>query len=232
MTSLNITGVNFDGSSVHIYDRNLCPKDSSLCCPSTTSYENQSDICFLENQDFERPSLSNVFQGLFILNGSNAQIYLNRINFKNFYAIYNYNALIYDENQNSSISLHVKDYNLFPLDITDWKKLYQLDSSLYNSENNTNENIQASLNKEKNIIEFFKKDTKIYELNFSELSENFYQKYKTLGSSELSKEDMTFEVNNKTWNFVLYIRSINIKNPEYNWDNSYYFNLDWMILEK
>lgn len=138
----------------------------------------------------------------------------------------------YDENQNSSISLHVKDYNLFPLDITDWKKLYQLDSSLYNSENNTNENIQASLNKEKNIIEFFKKDTKIYELNFSELSENFYQKYKTLGSSELSKEDMTFEVNNKTWNFVLYIRSINIKNPEYNWDNSYYFNLDWMILEK
>jgi hypothetical protein len=53
-----------------------------------------------------------------------------------------------------------------------------------------------------------------------------------LGSSELSKEEMTFEVNNESWNFILYIRSINIKNPEYNWDNKYYFNLDWMILEK
>jgi hypothetical protein len=58
--------------------------------------------------------------------------------------------------------------------------------------------IEAILNGEKNIIELFNKDTKIYELNFSELSENFYQKYKSLGSSELSKEEMTFEVNNES----------------------------------
>lgn len=135
----------------------------------------------------------------------------------------------YNEHKSSSISLYVKNHNLLPLDVTNGKNLYQLDSSRYDSENNT---IKAVFNEEKNIIEFLKKDTKIYELDYNKLSEDFYQKYKTLGWSEIPKDAMTFEVNNESWNFTLYIRSISIKNPEYNWDNKYYFNLDGMLLEK
>lgn len=104
MTSLEITDLTFDGSSIHVQDRTLCPTDLSWCCPSISAYENPSDICFLKNQNFLRPStLDNIFQGFFILNGSNVIFDLNRVRFQNFYSIYNYNMLIFDSMLNSKI---------------------------------------------------------------------------------------------------------------------------------
>ncbi len=103
LTSLTITGLAFDGSSVHVIDRTLCPIDSSWCCPSTASYEDKNNPCFLKNQNFERPSSLNVFKGFFVLNGPNAKLNLKKVIFNSFYAVYNYTALIFDSYQNSNI---------------------------------------------------------------------------------------------------------------------------------
>ena len=59
----------------------------------------------MRNKGFQRSS-SSIFEGFFILNGTTSNLTIFGVNFTNFYAIYNYNSLIYDVNQNSRISIN------------------------------------------------------------------------------------------------------------------------------
>jgi hypothetical protein len=44
---------------------------------------------------------------------------------------------------------------------------------------------------------------------------------------------MTFNISNSYWDFSLILTSLNIKNPEYTWQNNdFYINIDWYLLEK
>ena len=112
LTSLSISGVIFNGSSVHVANRTLCPT-AILCCQEASAYENISHICSLRGKTFVRSSQS-IFEGFFILNRQNASLSLQNVTFANFYAVINYNSLIYSLQQNSTILINASDFiNVF-----------------------------------------------------------------------------------------------------------------------
>jgi len=59
----------------------------------------------LREKSFQRNS-QNIFEGFFILNGTSSNLIIYDVNFTNFYAILNYNSLIYDIYQNSKILIN------------------------------------------------------------------------------------------------------------------------------
>ena len=105
LTSLTLSRITIDGSSVHLKNIALsCPTPNKLCCP-ISSYENFSTICAFNIKKYQRDS-DNSFEGFFLLNGINPQLLINDFHFMNFYAIYEYNSLIFDSNQTSNITLN------------------------------------------------------------------------------------------------------------------------------
>ena len=89
-------------------NRALCPS-VTLCCQEASTYENINDICFLKGKNFVRSSQS-IFEGFFILNGKNVSLSLQSVTFASFYAVMNYNSLIYEMQQNSTILINASNF--------------------------------------------------------------------------------------------------------------------------
>jgi hypothetical protein len=133
-----------------------------------------------------------------------------------------------DVTQRATIYLNSKNHWIYPLDVTDGKILYQVIDY-----GNDEKSIKATFNETNNYIEFYKQETKIFELNFTELSKTLYDAYIKNWDNDLNNQDLIIDVSNDTWKYKLFLNSIVIKNPKYIWeDKNYYFNLNGLLLEK
>ena len=135
-----------------------------------------------------------------------------------------------NQDEFESINVYTKNHWLTPLNVTGWKMLYQVETSIYNEDIQM---ILATLDRNINMIIFTLDDKKIFELDYGVFSEALHKEYIKQWGWELDKESMTINIENSNGKYTLFLRSIRIKNPDYIWENTdYYFDLDWMILEK
>lgn len=135
-----------------------------------------------------------------------------------------------NQDELESINVYIKNHWLTPLNVTGWKMLYQVETSIYNEDIQM---ILATLDRDLNMILFTKDNKKIFELDYGVFSEALHKEYIKQWGWELDKESMTINIENNNGKYTLFLRSIRIKNPDYTWKNTdYYFDLNGMILEK
>lgn len=107
---------------------------------------------------------------------------------------------------------------IFPIDVKWYSSLFEINSNKYY----INEWI-LELTKESQII-----DT----IDIKSITEKLYNVYKTTKKTKFKKEDLTFDINWKNWNYRIIINSIRIKNPLYKWDYKGNYNISGYILIK
>ena len=99
---LNISGIIFNGSSVHA-NRSQCVNQSSCC--DIKSYSNASSTCYLKGKRFPSFWANQTIEGFFNLKGPNCIFLLTNVTFVNFYGVKNYHSLIWDKFNNSQIAI-------------------------------------------------------------------------------------------------------------------------------
>jgi len=130
-------------------------------------------------------------------------------------------------NNRPTLYFSTNNNKIFPLDTSDSKNLYKIDIYSYKNDSNN------SYDKESDTITIKNNNKIITKITLSEIKEELLSKYKGDRNNELNTDEMTFEISNQYWNFILILTSLNIKNPEYiGKNNDFYINVDWYLLEK
>lgn len=138
----------------------------------------------------------------------------------------------FEDNYNSpTVYLHI-DFtkeSVFPLDIKWYSKILKIDN--YNSDNNLS-NVKYS--EEKNILELKENGIIIDEIDLKDVLKNLEDIYQKTKNDAISKENMTYELSWKRWDYKIILENATIKNPAFTWNlnEKVYINFNWYVLVK
>jgi len=128
-------------------------------------------------------------------------------------------------------SNHIYIYNenwwVFPININWYSKIINV--LAYTANSNP---YYAKLDTDKKTLEIIENNNVIENINIESIINKLYDSYK-INSTNLKKEEMTFEIKWQKYNVLLILESISIKNPDYTWNETYYSNyVNWYLLIK
>lgn len=140
--------------------------------------------------------------------------------------VYNYNSNIsFDQKSSYYISNHS---DIFPIDTTNIKTIYKIEN--YAQDNNpitilSNNDSVITINKN---WEFFT------QVDYKKINDQILDIIQEKQTTNLSKEDLSFDFEHDWKNFTLIFNSIYIKNTDVNYDENtrIYTSLSWYLLEK
>ncbi len=118
---------------------------------------------------------------------------------------------------------------LFPINIWEYSKILELSNNSYGK----NSHHYSKINFKNKTIEIIENWLTIESFSISQILENLYSKYKSLWTTDLSKEDLIFEVisNNKTYKVLF--SQISIDNPDFDWTEEfpYYYARGYILIK-
>ncbi len=129
------------------------------------------------------------------------------------------------------MSSHIYLYNekwwIFPLDINWYSKIINIFA--YTTDTNP---FYAKIDADKKTLEIIENNTVIENINIEEIINKLYLSSKD-NRTNLSKEEMSFEIKWQKYNLLLILESISIKNPDYTWNEDFNNNyINWYVLLK
>jgi len=112
--------------------------------------------------------------------------------------------------------------------------LFELIPKLSGENISTNNTSFAKINIEKENLEIIKDNEVIDSIKINNVFKELYKLYNEKWGLNLTKKDLTFEVISEKNQLKILFEHIEIKNPEYEWNDNIknYFYVNWYVLVK
>ena len=133
-----------------------------------------------------------------------------------------------NQKQREYINIYIDNHkSVFPMDTKSYSKILTLNSNKYRSDNDEYGKIDVN----KNSIEIIKQWKTIIEIDIKKTLEEITKKYEKNLSVRYPKKDLTFEIMQEWKKFKIIFSNIDIKNPNYKWEDKwwYYYSNGYLL---